>query len=193
MGFTVPRLIAFGCSFSYGQYLDDPATQAWPSVLGKMLDIPVVNNGEPGASNLEILTNILKFKFKPHDLVVVGWTIIYRDIIYNRWSKNTRIGSWVDQEKFGVWGSLHNDYDLAVRAGLQINHSSLYLESLGLTQYNFFAVDMFNKKPIWIKKPVNWINKSIIPDKDIANDGMHPGILSHNAAANNLYSIIHER
>jgi len=193
MGDTVSRLIAFGCSFSYGHHLDDPATQAWPAVLGNLLNVPVVNNSEPGAGNLEILTNILKFKFKPGDLVVIGWSIIYRDMIYNRWSKNTRIGSWIDQEKFSVWDSLHNDYDLAVRAGLQISHSSLYLESLGLRQYNFFAVDMFNKKPVWIKKPVNWINKSIIPGKDFANDGMHPGIRSHVAAANNLYSIINEK
>jgi hypothetical protein len=167
------RIVAFGCSFSYGHYLDDPNTQAWPAILGKLLNVSSINKSRNGASNLEILTNILKFNFKPDDIVVVGWTFIYRDMIYNRWKSNTQINGWSDQEKFDTWSSIHNSYDLAVRAGLQISHASLHLASLGL-------------------KPSSWINKSIISYEDYANDNMHPGINSHVAAATRLYNIINE-
>ena len=113
-------------------------------------------------------------------------------MIYNRWKSNTQINGWSDQEKFDTWSSIHNSYDLAVRAGLQISHASLHLASLGLKHYNFSAIDAFNKKPIWFNKPSSWINKSIISYEDYANDNMHPGINSHVAAATRLYNIINE-
>jgi hypothetical protein len=91
----MPRLIAFGCSFTYGQGLPEcaignndskvsntPSELAWPAALGKLLKIETINKGIPGASNLEILYQILNFEFKNNDIVVIMWTLPVRDLYF---------------------------------------------------------------------------------------------------------------
>lgn len=88
------RLIAFGCSHTYGMGLEDsfieeepfkpyisPSKYAWPNLLAEQLDRECVNLSIPGGSNLEILYSILDFKFQKSDSVVVGWTSPLRDIV----------------------------------------------------------------------------------------------------------------
>jgi hypothetical protein len=204
------RLITFGDSFTYGHNLEDctahdhqdkfPSKYAWPAVLGSLLDYEVINKSSPGSSNIEILSNILDFKFKSTDLVIVGWTLVHRDLIYkqsffkklfNR-TDHFRVSVWNSDDISKKWCEVHNDYDRAVRSGLYIEHADLYLRSLNLCQYHFFALDIINKKPIWNHKPTTWINKSIISTKDTALDNMHPGKKSHNLAAKKLFNIINE-
>ena len=73
---TYKRLIAAGCSFTYGLGLEDPVNQSWPGVLGKLLDCEVVNLGTPAAGNSYIANSILdQHATDPEfDLVVVGWS-----------------------------------------------------------------------------------------------------------------------
>jgi hypothetical protein len=73
---TYKRLVAAGCSFTYGLGLEDPVNQSWPGVLGKLLDCEVVNLGTPGAGNSYIANSILdQHATDPEfDLVVVGWS-----------------------------------------------------------------------------------------------------------------------
>ena len=64
------RLIAFGCSNTFGQALEDcwdyekndvgeyPSKLAWPSVLSKKLDLECHNHALPGASNKLIMNQI---------------------------------------------------------------------------------------------------------------------------------------
>ena len=56
----MPRLIAFGCSNTFGSYLDEddlygtskkPSLDAWPNQLGSLMVRDTVNLGEPGVSN----------------------------------------------------------------------------------------------------------------------------------------------
>jgi len=48
-------LKTFGCSNTFGAELVFPKKDAWPFVLGKLLDLPVENYGKCGASNEEII------------------------------------------------------------------------------------------------------------------------------------------
>ena len=80
------RLVAFGCSNTYGEGLSDcwePRTQkagrvpskfAWPNLVAKQLEMEVVNLSIPGASNKHILDIILHVDFLPTDKVVIMWT-----------------------------------------------------------------------------------------------------------------------
>ena len=111
------RLVTFGCSFTSGYGLTDPS-QAWPGILGKLSNRTVVNKSIPGSSNLEILNNILSFKFKKDDIVVVGWTYCHRDIVFNKLSPNVRISAGADIEVFKKWAELHSNYDNNVRSSL---------------------------------------------------------------------------
>ena len=204
----------FGDSFTYGRGLSDcmsydrpPSAQAWPALLGNRLDMPVVNTAYPGASNIEILIKILNFKFKPTDTVVVGWTYIARDMMFKSslFRKKTfdrkdhdTIGSSRSDENSKVWSALHTDYDLSIRAGLYIDHGMLYLNSLNLKHFHFYAVTRSTPRwightpPAWFKKPASVIHYDLFPKLDKAPDDVHPGPLSQQALANNLYDIINK-
>jgi len=106
------RLIAFGCSHTYGMGLKDsfvkeemfkpqinPSKHAWPSLLAKKLGYECINLSIPGGSNLEILYSIMEFKFHTDDKVVVGWTSPLRDIILYP-EKNIRIAPFLVNKQF---------------------------------------------------------------------------------------------
>ena len=84
------RLIASGCSFTAGYGLEDPATQAWPAVLGKLLGCETVNLAEPGAGNTYILNKVVDFKAAnpgSDDLVIMGWSHWGRYDFCEPWGK----------------------------------------------------------------------------------------------------------
>ncbi len=51
MALEISHLVVNGCSFTYCQGLEDPATQGWPALLSKKLGVPVVNIGIMGSGN----------------------------------------------------------------------------------------------------------------------------------------------
>jgi hypothetical protein len=73
---TYKRLVAAGCSFTYGLGLEDPAKQSWPGVLGELLGCEAVNLGTPAAGNSYIANSILDYHAvdPAFDLVVIGWS-----------------------------------------------------------------------------------------------------------------------
>ena len=106
------RIVAFGCSHTYGMGLKDsfvegdllkpgasPSDQAWPALLADKLGYDCTNQSTPGGSNLEILYNIFDFKFQEGDKVVVGWTTPARDVVFNADGK-VRIASFLVDGKF---------------------------------------------------------------------------------------------
>ena len=80
------RLIAFGCSFTFGHGLEDcwdenyqscgkyPSNLAWPSVLAQILKKECVNMSLPGSSNKLILSRITNFEFQKKDIAVILWS-----------------------------------------------------------------------------------------------------------------------
>ena len=89
------RLIAFGCSVTYGIALLDckkdhfnqnppPSKYAYPQVMANILNLECHNLAVPGASNVKILDMILNFQFEPNDLIIVQWTFSERDLKIGR-------------------------------------------------------------------------------------------------------------
>lgn len=118
------RIVAFGCSNTFGQGSPDcvtarkgdpPSRYAWPAVLGRLLNRPVVNLAVPGASNLEILHCITRTEFKPGDLVYVFWSYLDRWAII-RESDVVQIGPWLmdNPKRKGVteawYKNFHNEH-----------------------------------------------------------------------------------
>jgi len=200
------RLIAFGDSFTYGYHLPDHNTQSYPAILSSMLGLELINKADTGASNTEILTEILTFEFKETDLVVVGWTFIERDLIFRKNSfvnklfnrhEHTRVQAGYDNIETKLWIRLHPEYDQAVRSGLLMHHAELYLGSLRLEQYHIFTqpTDIFRRYksfPIFLIEMKHLLDKDIFSRVDLALDKSHPGIVSHWNTANSLYKIIDE-
>jgi lysophospholipase L1-like esterase len=82
LGTNIHRILAWGCSFTWGVGLDraqpgwgDQASKAaWPQRLADRIGLPVKNLAQPGASNLWIADQIMNYSFKPGDLVLIMWT-----------------------------------------------------------------------------------------------------------------------
>lgn len=190
------RIVTFGCSNTFGQGLpdckfakpgDNPSKLAWPSVLGRLYNRPVVNCAVPGASNLEILYTIANTKITATDLVIVLWTHL------ERWAKITdgkckQIGPWrIGKEKKPVSASYykyiqsdHTDrflYPVIVREAnyilKQVNKKNYHIE---LYQTNLFPFDCLNIDMVELRK--------IYP---LAEDNSHIGLLAHDHLAKNIY------
>ncbi len=79
-------LYTVGDSFTYGQELPNPATQAWPVLLADRLGYRLINDGRPGVGNEYIVKQTIKAvaKHKP-ELVVVAWTSCGRQEHADEW------------------------------------------------------------------------------------------------------------
>jgi len=108
------RLIAFGCSHTYGIGLGDPTKEAWPMVLGDLLEVQkTVNKGNPGASIKEIAHTALNFEYLPTDTVVFLWTHLNRYCIASR-VRCVRINPWfVNKDPLSqyYYRNYHTEYD----------------------------------------------------------------------------------
>lgn len=80
-------IYTLGDSFTYGEELPDPATQAWPALLSKKLGQSLINRGRPGCGNNYIVKTAIKQvpSLKP-DLVIVAWTSCGRMEFADRYS-----------------------------------------------------------------------------------------------------------
>ena len=205
------RLVTFGCSVTYGQYLPDttwkkdkditpPSKLAWPAILGKALNIPVYNNAIPGIGNYLITDQITNFKLEENDIVIVMWTYKDRyDIIYNKRYNNLRlrktgyeklyetIGPWIESRKSTtVFRYLYNDVDALIRNQHYINYARLYLDTFNIKHFHTSCYTEDYKN-------VNDINVSKLRKIDTALDDLHPGPKSHIAIADAMYNYIKEK
>lgn len=92
-------LYTLGDSFTYGEELEDPATQAWPALLANRLGYTIKNRGRPGCGNSYIVKTAIKEvpQLQPN-LVIVAWTSCGRiefadaDGVYDVWpNRNKRV------------------------------------------------------------------------------------------------------
>ena len=83
-------ILTVGCSYTYGQGLDNPEAHAWPRPLSTRLGIPLTNHSIIGASNDYIYRTVIEATAdRSWDLVIVQWSEISRYEFYN----------WVDPTK----------------------------------------------------------------------------------------------
>ena len=183
------RLVTFGCSLTYGQFLEDRETQSWPAQLGAMLNLPVVNMGIHGASNKEILYEILNFDFQPEDVCVIMWTNIYRWIIFNE-KENIRLGAWQNTKQASIFVQhFWNEYDMELDLYERANHVAHRIQNnyqLVADNYSLKCPPKWNKVDFLTDIDFNYIRKQYIP----ASDGKHPGPEAYTELAKKLYNEI---
>ena len=184
----MPRLVTFGCSFTYGSALADtyefkpgPSIYAWPNVAAKELNIECVNKGIPGAGNKEILHYIQNFDFHTDDIVCVLWT--YQD----RWCiiKEDGIENFIAHRKGRsnqyYYQFLHDKNDLWLDSFTRINFAKLFLDCKGIKNLHFIMhKTILEKIPAWSK--VNF--EDVFMDEyrfsnPLGLDDAHPGELAH--------------
>lgn len=67
-------IYCIGDSFTYGEELAD-RNNAWPAVLGRLLDRPVTNLGKPATGNYRMVKRTMDSVFAGDaELIVIGWS-----------------------------------------------------------------------------------------------------------------------
>lgn len=204
------RLIAFGCSFTYGQGLpgykigdnyynvsSQPSPLSWPFKLGEMLELPTINKGIPGASNLEILYQILNFDFEKNDVVVVMWSLPNRDMYFISDTKQIKpyrqLGLWLSK-KSGIaaeWLRKLDPIDNTIKSWLYMHHADLYLKTQGVNyiHYPAFPNEILEHKPDFVGHIDNLYTHGLCM-VDECNEDSHPGLLSQIETAKQLHNIL---
>ena len=205
----MPRLIAFGCSNTYGQGLEDcyvppgpgprPSKTAWPNTLGNLLNCSkVINQSAPGASNKLIWKTIVDFNFKQDDLVFIMWSHLERHCFFTN-DQHMSIGPWIKNKanKF-YYKVFYSKTDSILDFFNRADHSKRYLDSLHLVNYHtatgHITINAIPKSPKWCS--VDFMNTSLYNIRDLyptALDNMHPGQEAHDHFANDLHLEIKEQ
>jgi len=196
------RLVAFGCSHTYGFGLEDcyegknkkdpgmyASNHAWPAVLSNLLNLENVNMSAPGASNKEIWYEIVNFNFKPTDLVFVMWTS------FSRWCTLksdylSRIGTWTKGKSTkAFFRYFYDSNDQNIDLNLRISHTKYHLYNLGIKNYqlnykerDFIPCTFTQDHPI-----VPLYFRFYEQTYPLAYDKTHAGKLAHRKFAENLY------
>ena len=196
------RLITFGCSYTFGHGLEDcyippdkegpnPSKLAWPSLLGNMLNLEVINCSNPGASNTHILWKLLNFEFKNEDICVVMWTHFGR-YPFSNLQYDSSIVIWKKYET-SVFQSPHvlDKENLCVRNYMLIHHGYLYLQSKNLKHHFMIAPREASEYIIPNNINIPTLNKKSMNHNfwmDTALDKKHPGPKTHENVAKELFS-----
>jgi len=198
------RVVAFGCSYTYGQGLEDchvepnlpgpqPSKFAWPRLVAKELNYECVNMGTPAFSNLAILNSMLNFTFQPDDIVLVMWSFKTRDMEFKKSDTNVHKGRWLPN-----YISTQNIYDLVIKGYLHIHHADCFLKLKGL-KYYFLDADRYftledTDTPVWVKElnfvPFDFKKYEYFPPLGL--DNLHPGPVFHKLVAKTLLDKIRQ-
>jgi hypothetical protein len=98
-GREIKRIIASGCSFTYGEGLSDPNTESWPAQLAHMLDVECVNLAWKGMGNEWVQRTIMDYLCQNPDhrkdsLVIPCFTMFHRVEFTSRARINHKNYEW---------------------------------------------------------------------------------------------------
>lgn len=193
------RLVAFGCSLTFGQSLVDnhpdndyPSEHAWPNVLAKKLNMVCVNNGKPGASNKQIAWNIQNFEFHKDDVVVILWSHPDRYCIIEHDSIR-QLGIW-QPENIDFFKNFHNEYDMLIDMHTRIQYAELFLAKKDIKCFHLHPTGKYKMNFSWFDIPVLDLYFNEIRTKyQLAENNHHPGIDAHCVFADKIYNLIKDR
>jgi len=207
------RLIAFGCSNTFGQALPDiwkipnlnrdtysSSKYAWPQILADKLNLECINYAKTGASNKEIWNIILNVNLHKTDIIVILWTYPHgRHAIITKngveflqvLSPNPRFKKKND----AYFKYIYDGYDAILGTYLRINHIGNFLKDKVklVKQYHLqnWALPYKAVEPSW--NEINLLETAKIGTKydiDKALDNSHSGPESHKVFATEIYNEI---
>jgi hypothetical protein len=151
------RLIAFGCSMTYGQALPDcfvppynagpkPSKYSWISLVAELTKLECVNLAKPGSSNKRIAHDILNFKFLDDDTVFIQWTYPNRTTVIESKNKAHNILPNLKEIKsLTYYRELHSPYDSILQSKLYIHSINMLLKSKNINVYNLVLKKEYTK------------------------------------------------
>lgn len=206
----MPRLLAYGCSFVYGQGLPDtyphnsaPSKFAWPALLGEKLNREVVNYGSMGAGNLEIFNSILTTKFEPDDIVVIMWSQFTRHDFfrYKLFPRGSRLVDDDGELEFFKYNPVEEKWWIdnnRDRNWLTIQHCNLYLDSLKIPSVSVLGMVCDGDTLPFPRLEIPNLMRDVLPEDWMIDRGLdanefgggHPGLESHKLISQMFYDRI---
>lgn len=203
----IDRILAYGCSLTAGQGLNDP-NKAWVNLLSRKLNIEVINYGIPGASNKKIWKRILDTDFKTNDAVIVQWSYTSRFCFFNKDNDIDILNAMIyqdetskDKKKFltKFYTEYYSYYDAAIELLNRANYINYYLKekNIPVIHNQIYVLEEYDEL-----KTQNWNNVDILNLFDVdelkhkyplAADNMHPGEKSNEIISELYYNEILKR
>ena len=198
------RLIAFGCSLTFGFGLPDcwdppynnlskPSSVAWPNLIADALDRDCVNRSMIASSNKRIWHEIANFDFEDDDLVFVMWSQISRTSILESKYKIQNIGTWMMGEK--AWANMYyrimnREYDDEITTALYISHANYIFNRKKIESYHL-AIDRKNTNCFnLLGENINHIPLYMLEYEEnypiALDDDHHTGVEGHAALARDI-------
>lgn len=188
------KLIAFGCSLTYGHGLPDchippsfpgpnPSSMAWPSKLAALAKKECVNRATCGAGNFEIALSVISYQFEPSDVCFILWSYPDRDIILHDDQTVEQIGPWLDHKKFKAWNWLNPEQTKSTKFWFNVATINNWLHFRNIPCYNLsVGLDYFGGvNPSWAEG-IRFLSADIQRHR-VSNpralDGRHPGPQGH--------------
>jgi hypothetical protein len=200
------RLIAFGCSLTYGHGLPDchvepmypgltPSKLGWPEIVARNLNRKCVNMSTPGASNKKIWNSIVNFKFKKDDLVIILWSFEDRFCVLKEDKSIEDIGTWVESETAqAYYQHIHNEYDSLIQTKLFVSHANFFLNDKKIQTYNLTiekeTAEIFKLSGKRILHIPLYLCDNYQKKYPRALDGKHPGVECNSAFAHDILKYI---
>lgn len=199
------RLVAFGCSYTYGHSLEDchippnlqghyPSKTAWPNKLAEHLGISeVVNNGICGASNKSIWKNVVEFDFIENDIVVINWTFLTRHSFFNVNPDEDLFILPRDLSYKWFYENLYSNYDSILELLCRADHAKRYLDSRNIRNFHALLSITHVNTNICDWSNVQFLNVDFDTIRHLhpyALDGAHPSQAAHDQYANELHAAI---
>jgi hypothetical protein len=148
------KLIAFGCSHTYGYGLEDcwmdttkPSNLGWVSIISKELNKICVNKAIVGASNKLIWHQITNTEFNPSDCVIILWSWAHRYTVLKNKNLFTHLhhNTLEQEESKEYYRLLYSDYDAEMMTKLYIEHANIYLSTKGVKVYQSIVHQRYAK------------------------------------------------
>lgn len=199
------RLVAFGCSYTYGHSLEDchippsnhgyyPSKTAWPNKLAEHMGISeVVNNGICGASNKSIWKSVVDFEFRHDDIVIINWTFLTRHSFFNLNPDEDVFILPRDVAYQWFYEHLYSDYDSILELRCRADHAKLYLDSKNITNFHALLSVTHVNTEICDWSTVKFMDVDFDAIKNLhpyALDGAHPNQAAHDQYAKELHAFL---
>ncbi len=204
----MPRLVVFGCSYTYGHGLPDcfvepshpgltPSNLAWPKLVANKLDYECLNLSCPGSGNFQILMSVLGTEFQEDDFVIMAFSYFTRFDMYQITDmkgngkivkpdttdyKNLVLDTQYNEnyEEQNIWNNW-----------LAIHHCEKFLMSKSIKHCSFLNIPTKAKKDKPEMLDLNNFVKDIgLIVEDKAMDNKHPGLISHRILAGQIFNKI---
>ena len=107
------KLYTNGCSFTYGDELDNPSTSCWPALIAKDLELELVNDAMSGGTNDRTVYRTIKNLQSNFDIYVIAWTSYYRFTVYDHFNSDINFNpsllnsKYKDNAFFKNWGEIY--------------------------------------------------------------------------------------